>query len=736
MSSCSHANLALPRISLARRVLPAFAIFLLTFALFSPSIGYELIGLDDYDYLLGNPLFTDGFTIATLKSVAISSQLGMYIPLLSVSHGLDALFLGATTDNPWGLHFSNVLFHAFNASLLYVFVLLVCRRPWVSFLLAALWAWHPLRVGSVAWVSSRKDVLAGFFFLLCIIGYLCAHKTRRKNTNWRKPLFYYALSNAAFLCGVLTKAALVPTPLILLLLDIGPLRRLDWSWPSIIRTGPRLLLEKAPYFLLSFLAALGAVHFHQQIHALAEVPFSTGMLSIPIHYLFYIRTMLFPHLLSPLYPEIHPSLAYVLFSCITLLILTIGTWIIRERHPYVLLGWLFFIGMSLPTIGFIRFGLQSVADRYSYLPTMGVSFALCSCLSLIRTAAPRIRRILKGCAWGVLIVLAIMSFQLQSVWRSTATVIAHMLTVIPDNPRALGLQASYYIEMYGDYNSAQQNYDRIFQGRTYTHDDTIGRARCLLELSGPAEALYFLNTVPLTHNPERDALLAWDAARYALVATDHEAALTFGTEALRLFPHNDQNQKEYLHLLLMTAAFEKGDSSLALYHGRQFPAYFDKDAIELRDLLPYYLHQWMLFYRTDAYTFFKRLLDAHPEDVGLQNNIAWGLATANWSPASPESVVALAQRAQQALPDHPGVWDTLAAAQANAGDFIVAVHSIQRALELTPDIDDARAIAFRDRLQHRLDLYRKGEPYREDAFARLMAAQFGEGLPMERMAAP
>jgi len=208
-------------------------------------------------------------------------------------------------------------------------------------------------------------------------------------------------------------------------------------------------------------------------------------------------------------------------------------------------------------------------------------------------------------------------------------------------------------------------------------------------------------------------LPAWDLAEQG----SYDEALDYVEEARRRMPQNDSGQNNLL-LLGMASAFEQGDTAKAMAYARQNPHFHNRTEIQLEDLLPLHSYHWGIFLRRDSLAYFRRLVQAYPARGDLLNNVAWILATAEWSPALPQEVLAIAERAQALAPaPHPVLLDTLAVAQANAGDFEAAVHTAEQALALVPD--HPQQARFRQQLQARIDLYRNRQPYREEAAARL-----------------
>lgn len=704
----------------------AIVLFLGVVALFAPSLGHGLVDLDDQIYLSGNPLFTEGFSLATLRSAWAAPLHGMYVPILSLSFGLDAALLKATAQNPWGLHFTNLVLHAGNAVLVYLLLWSLCKKPICAFFFAALWAIHPQRVESVAWVSARKDVLSGLFGLLCVGAYALAWKPRNglalrpASGPLAASIFFYALC-------MLTKSALAALPFGLLLMDFWPLRRMPQKMPAALRSAPRLLVEKIPYLVIAILASWVTAHAHGRLGGVVDLPMGDRLLAIPGHYAFYLAKFVFPLELSPLYSDIESSFVRIFLSLALLTALTAWAWRSRHRTPNLLFGWLFFLGLMVPTIGWVRFGVQSVADRFTYFPAVGLSVALLH----LQPPGPE-RRGLRRLRWiSALLLLLFLggaTLRLLPVWKSTPALFSRVLSIAPAHPHALELKAFYLIRTAGDFQQADDSFDRMFAAGRCTRRALSGNALCAAERHGPAAAQRLLLEGPSLAGVHAEYDRHRDLARYSLALRQYDEALKQARRALDLSAEAGSDPK-YLHLLLMVAAYEKGDSSLALAHARQFPAYAGKTSLELADLLPYYLQQWMEYHRSDAYGFFQRLVLAYPDRIGLLNNLAWGLATADWSPARPADVLALAQQVCAAFPDaNPGALDTLAAAQANAGDFPAAIRTLQQALDRLPGAEDPRVVPFRNLLLARRALYRQRQPYREEAFSRLMAAEFGRGL--------
>lgn len=717
----------------------ALLLFGAVFAFYSPSLRYELVDLDDITYVANNAAVLEGLAPASIRQAFSPDNptATMYMPLLWISYMADVEWLGATPTNPWGFHFTNVLLHAVNAALLFALLYFLCRRPGTAVFLAALWALHPLRVESVAWVTERKDVLSGFFAFLCVGAYLrfgarpppsgpARTRPDRRSAAW------FCTAGLAYALGLLVKPALTPLPLVLLLLDVWPLGRFRFSTRGSGPAGLRLVLEKTPFLLLALLAAGITIWQHHLVSGELQVSLGLRLLTVPLTYGFYMLKVVWPAQLSVLVPYFS-----MWFPASTLFALAGGAgaglaavsafaWNSRRRDPQRLVGWLWFLAMLLPVCGLVPIPSNDVADRFSYLPAAGLSIALLPTLSSDPRLRPQRRGVRLALPWLVLAVLATLSFRLMPSWQNTETLYSRVLDVFPGHATALKTRAAQLMRATGDFRSANALIDRALQSEPRHWEAHFAKAQCLLELEGPAAAQQHLRGIVPPMSRFTRAYWHRDLARYALMLGQPEEALRNVDQALPLLPPHDLSQLPFV-LIGMVAAYEMGDESRALAFARQFPPYAQKTSLELADLLPHAIFQWVAGYRRDAWSFFQRLAQAYPDRPDILNNVVWGLSTAAWSPADPQAVLELATHlAAMASPPHPGILDTLAAAQANAGDFASASRTLREALALIPAVAPPDLVAFRERLSARLALYERSEPYREDAFTRLFVASFGD----------
>lgn len=347
--------------------LTALLLAVATFALFSPAIGYEFLNYDDDLYVYNNAAVQAGLSPAGVAYAFTSRDVGTWAPLTWLSYQADTTLLGARASS---YHFTNILLHTAAGVALFFALVLLLRRYWASVLVAGIFLLHPLRTESVVWIAERKDVVFALFWALGLWAY--AGYSRRSNAaRW-------ALVFLCFLGGMMSKFMMATFPFVLLLLDFWPLNRagenvVNWRarvWP--------LVREKIPFFL-----AVGVFHrFTVSALDTTEALQVTGpdiggrLARVVENYSFYLGKIFWPAARSLLYPLHDVSLLAVAGGVVLLLGLTgITMWQMR-RQPWLLVGWLWFLGALVPVIGFVQFGHFFVADRYAYIPSVGLALAL------------------------------------------------------------------------------------------------------------------------------------------------------------------------------------------------------------------------------------------------------------------------------------------------------------------------------------------------------------------------
>ena len=460
---------------------PGFICLLLalaTLAIYFPVSNYGFLSYDDPGYFSGNPRVLTGFTWSNIHWAFTSGEDANWHPLTWLSLMLDATLFGTGAAAP---HLTNVLLHAANSILLFLLFLRLTRAIWRSAALAMLFAIHPLHVESVAWISERKDVLSAFFGLLTLLCYARYVGTDAESPQsavhppslklwWKGSLqsrrVYYALALFFFVCGLMSKPMLVTLPCILFLLDYWPLQRFNvWTHPieAERRRGiQRIITEKVPFFLLA--AALSAVTYIVQrngsaVVPLSVIPFDARIGNALVSYARYIGKILWPTSLAAIYPY-H---GYWRGSIIYLsLVLFAGLCILafdkRKKFPWLLTGWFWYAGMLVPVIGLVQVGEQAMADRYAYLPMVGVLVIIVWDVGELCRAYRPPRLILLASSVLIFVALAWRARDQVRVWNNDGTLFGHTLAVTKDNYIA-ELDMGFWYTKIGNPKLALECYD-------------------------------------------------------------------------------------------------------------------------------------------------------------------------------------------------------------------------------------------------------------------------------------
>jgi Flp pilus assembly protein TadD len=444
-----------PELKSASRLAPtwflAVGLFLVTLALYWPAMRCDFVNLDDNLYVTDNPHVQGGLSWTAVKwAFSNTEQAAHWAPVLWLSHELACQLFGL---NPGGHHLINVLLHALNTVLVFALLRNLTGATWRSLLVAALFGWHPLRVESVAWVTERKDVLSTCFGLLSLIFYACyaqqqqGTRSKEQGTSNSLILTPYFLSLFFFALGLMSKAMLVTWPFVMLLLDWWPLKRFPISDTdsghvlAIHRSFRlpifRLVVEKLPFFGLA--AVMSIVTFVAQKRGDDVVQFDNLSLTARIanaliSYCRYLGKLFWPVDLAVVYP--HPGYwpaELVLPAGSVLLIITMLCIMARRRWPFLLVGWLWFAGTLVPVIGLVQVGGQAMADRYTYIPSIGVLVMVIWGMNELTCSWRQETKVLWGA--GVLaMALCVWSTREQlGYWRDSETLFRHALAVTENN---------------------------------------------------------------------------------------------------------------------------------------------------------------------------------------------------------------------------------------------------------------------------------------------------------------
>jgi tetratricopeptide (TPR) repeat protein len=632
------------------------ALFLATVAVYAPVYHCDFVNFDDPAMVTRDPHVSAGLTREGFVWAWTAIQLGNRHPLTTLSHMLDCQLFGL---NPGAHHLVNVGFHVLNTLLLFGVLARMTARPWRSACVAALFALHPLHVESVAWVSERKDVLSTFFWMLTLwayVAYVQRHGRRR-----------YIVVMIAFVAALLSKPMVVTLPLVLLLLDLWPLDRVSFKRPAPspppkrrrsgrAATGPpsgdsaasavgRLVLEKVPLFLLSGIAGVIAAFAQQQVGALkATLPFSARGTNAVVSYATYLVQMVWPTRLAALYIFEWPIPLWQVVGSSALLIGVSGlvAWGGR-RHPYLLVGWLWYLGTLVPVIGLIHFGIQAMADRYTYVPLIGI-FIIAAWGIPDLLAGWRYQRVV--CAAAAVLALAACSVltarQLQ-FWRDTMTLFQRAVDVTRNNFVAHAT--------IGELVMAQERRDEAFY-----HFSEVLR---IADRFSPVEPFY--------------SEAHYNVGLILAARGDIEGAKQHYLSALRM---NPTHARTHGGLAFVLAAQGDTDGALAEYREA---IRLDPDFVSAHTNLAITLEN--LGQTTEAITHYAAAARLEPERAESRANLAAALANADRLPEAIEEFRAALQRKPQLAEARFG----LASAEAQAGQVPQAVAELDALLRERPD---------------------------------------------------
>ena len=394
------------------------ALVTLVWLVFGQTLWHDFINYDDPRYVYENTRITNGLSLEGICWAFTHIHSMNWHPLTTISHMLDCQFYGVKAG--WH-HFTNVLLHTIAVILLFLALRGMTGALWRSAFVAAVFAIHPLRVESVAWIAERKDVLSGVFFMLTLLAY--AHYVRLPS------LGRYLLVAFVFACGLMSKPMLVTLPFVLLLLDYWPLDRIRGQlWTRVLEKTPLIALSVGSS-LATFVAQKGAVGWTEELPILERID------NAIVSYVLYIWQMFWPINLAVFYP--HPEnrlpLWQIISAALLLVCATAAATVVRKRRPYFLTGWFWYLGMLVPVIGLVQVGWQGHADRYTYLPQIGLYVAVAWGLADLTALWRYQRTLISAAAILVITFLSASSWAQTSYWRDSETLFKHALAVTTNN---------------------------------------------------------------------------------------------------------------------------------------------------------------------------------------------------------------------------------------------------------------------------------------------------------------
>jgi tetratricopeptide (TPR) repeat protein len=696
---------------------------LAVFLVFGQTLRYEFPNWDDDVYVYQNPVVQKGLTWEGFRWALIYGDIGHWHPLTWLSLMLDHQVYGL---NLGAYHLTNVLLHAATAILLFLVLRRMTGLLWRSAFVAAVFAIHPLRVESVAWLAERKDVLSAFFFMLTLAAYV--GYVRRPPSMIR-----YGAVVLCFVLGLLSKNMLVTMPFVLLLLDYWPLNRLSAFSPQILL---RRVAEKIPLFVLTAGSCVAT--------ALVPEKLTAGRLSIGLRmenavgsYITYLWQMIYPSGLACLYPNPTNDLPLwqVAGAAGLLLALSGAAWTLRRTHPWLVVGWFWYLGMMVPVIGMVQISYYAHADRYTYLPQIGLYLAIVWTARDLTISWRNGRQMLGVGALSVIVALMVCTWKQTSYWRTdeilweralactsgnyvahnnlgydlahqgrTAEAIAHYQKALEINPD--------FAAAHNNLGTALLNQGRLEEASEHYHqaldkDPAFAEAHnnlgILLTKQGrTAEAIEeYRKAIEL--NPNR-------AEFYNnlgnLLATQGRT-----TEAVEQLQKALEVEPDYAkaHYNLADIFFAQGRWDEAIEHYQQALKQMP-DSVHAHYQLGLALQSRDRF--AEAVAQLQKVLELDPKHIPAQNNLAWLLATCpDNSLRDGKRAVEVAQQAVQLSGGKsPEILDTLAAAYAEAGRFPEAVETARRASDLSTAQNNQPLAQV---IQNQLKLFETHSPYRE-----------------------
>jgi len=519
-----------------------------TFAVYKQVSHYDFVSYDDDDYVFENPYIKAGLTSNSIKWAFTSVHADNWHPVTWLSHILDIELYGL---NPGQHHLTNLIFHIANSLLLFLIFRRMSGDLWQSGFVAALFALHPLHVESVAWISERKDVLSTFFLLLSIHGYI-RYVEKPKIGRYLPSLFFFML-------GLMSKAMLVTLPLVLLILDYWPLNRLKGEKKLL-----SVFLEKIPFFVFSAGSAIITVFAQNSggaIKTLKAYPFDVRIANAFVSYISYIGKMICPFDLAFFYP--HPGRVLLWQTAASFAALgALSLIVVRKAKssPYLIVGWLWYLITLIPVIGLVQIGLQSMADRYSYIPLIGLFIILAWGIPDIPLQWQHRKTGLALTAAAFLSMYMTVSWMQIRYWSNSITLFEHALDVTSENHAAHFGLGNVLVAM-GETDKAIRHYSEAL--KLFPNSDIHNNMGFALARKGRTDEA-------VAHYREALRMDPYHKTTYNNLGTlflsrgDSDKAIECYLVALKLFPDYAQ-----AHNNLGLALSQKGKNDEAIAHFRR-----------------------------------------------------------------------------------------------------------------------------------------------------------------------
>jgi tetratricopeptide (TPR) repeat protein len=672
------------------------ALVVMTLAAYEPVRKNDFVSYDDRIYVTNNPNVNKGITVNSVIWAFTKTRSSNWHPLTWLSHTLDCEIYGL---NPVGHHITSLLIHTTSSVLLFLLLLKMTGSTWASAFVAAMFAVHPLHVESVAWVAERKDVLSGLFWILTMFAYV--RYAERPNPG------RYALVLVAFVMGIMSKPMVVTLPFVLLLLDYWPLERVGRQGTKNVfqkASVRKLIVEKIPLFVLSAVSSVITLTSQRSGGSFATLwTVSAGyrIANMFASYIRYIGKTIWPSRLAVYYPHPREEISFAttaicafLFVMMSIILIHIG-----RRKKYALVGWLWYVGTLVPVIGLVQVGTQAMADRYMYLPIIGL--LIIAAWGIKDLIAGRPRRKIAAAVSATLVLLAAVILTRTQVryWQNSISLFAHTLKVTENNPLAEN-----------NYGSALYEAGRLDEAVTYLSsalrrvpmlaEARINLGLVFLKQGKLDEAISCFNEV-IQHG-QASAKVYYNLAIALSGQHKYEDAIKNLAKVLELEPDYPDAHNKMGTLLATTGRI---DEAIMQFNEA---IRTDKDKAKL------YVNLGRAYQQTGKYDSaihsWSKAAELRPSDVDILNNLAWLLATvSDTTLQDADRAIELAEHACKITEyKQPSLLDTLAAAYAAGGRFEEAVKTAHRA------IDTAKAQGQEElagRIEKRKELYQAGRRY-------------------------
>ena len=650
-------------------VVICLALVAITWAVFGQTLTHDFVNFDDHVYVYENPLVIRGLSTEGIAAAFTQTHARNWHPLTTLSHMLDCQLYGL---NARGHHLTNLLLHTISVLLLFLLLKQMTDGLWQSAFVAALFAIHPLHVESVAWVAERKDVLSAMFFMLTLVAY--ARYTRAPSA------LRYLLVTVLFALGLMSKPMLVTVPFVLLLLDYWPLDRIVSHKSQVRRRLPTLITEKIPLCALSVFSCIATLFAQRQNpSAIDQLPFLWRLENAFVSYVTYIWQMLWPARLAAFYP--HPNNRISILGVTTAFALLFGVSLLviflRRTKPYLVTGWFWYLGMLVPVIGLVQVGEQAHADRYTYLPQIGLYIMITWTVSDLLLKSTRLRRALVAViAATAILILGVRAFGQTSYWKNSETLWNHALAVTDDNDVAHNNLGFLFLRR-GELDKATSEFQMALDIRSKNTQSHYGLGTALIQSN-------LGNVLAQKHL--------------------YDAAVEHLREAVKLRPDYADG-----YFNLGSVLFQQGQIDQAITRWRKALAIRPRDAEAHRNVADALRKQGKLHEAIEEY---EQTLNITPEDSVALNNLAWILATCSDDSIrdGPRAVTLAARAVQISGGRNPSFVRTLAAAQAEAGQFADAVATAETAKALA---NTQGKPELAGRLEEEITLYRARAAVRE-----------------------